>query len=68
MSFGTHITKYALFGLFLLLDGIVLATVPTTVISVYLCYLASSTASVLAIVHFGSVGRLWGLFERSKAT
>ena len=22
----------------------------------------------LAIVHFGSVGRLWGLFERSKAT
>jgi hypothetical protein len=22
---------------------------------------------VLAIVHFGSVGRLWGLFERSKA-
>ena len=34
MSFGTHITKYALFGLFLLLDGIVSATVPTTVISV----------------------------------
>ena len=28
----------------------------------------SSTASVLAIVHFGSVGRLCGLFERSKAT
>ena len=28
----------------------------------------SSTASVLAIVHFGSVGRLWGLFERSKVT
>ena len=27
-----------------------------------------STASSLAIVHFGSVGRLWGLFERSKAT
>ena len=27
-----------------------------------------STASVLAIVHFGSVGRLCGLFERSKAT
>ena len=27
MSFGTHITKYALFGLFLLLDGIVSATV-----------------------------------------
>jgi hypothetical protein len=27
-----------------------------------------STASALAIVHFGSVGRLWGLFERSKAT
>ena len=26
----------------------------------------SSTAGVLAIVHFGSVGRLWGLFERSK--
>ena len=41
MSFGTHITKYALFGLFLLLDGIVSATVPTTVISVYLCYLVS---------------------------
>ena len=29
---------------------------------------ASSTASVLAIVHFGSVGRLCGLSERSKAT
>ena len=28
----------------------------------------SSTASLLAIVHFGSVGRLCGLFERSKAT
>ena len=28
----------------------------------------SSTAGVLAIVHFGSVGRLCGLFERSKAT
>ena len=27
-----------------------------------------STAGVLAIVHFGSVGRLCGLFERSKAT
>ena len=27
-----------------------------------------STASAHAIVHFGSVGRLWGLFERSKAT
>ena len=27
-----------------------------------------STASVLAIVHFGSVGRLCGIFERSKAT
>ena len=27
-----------------------------------------STAGWLAIVHFGSVGRLWGLFERSKAT
>ena len=27
-----------------------------------------STAGGLAIVHFGSVGRLWGLFERSKAT
>ena len=27
-----------------------------------------STAGVIAIVHFGSVGRLWGLFERSKAT
>ena len=27
-----------------------------------------STASALAIVHFGSVGRLCGLFERSKAT
>ena len=26
-----------------------------------------STASALAIVHFGSVGRLHGLFERSKA-
>ena len=25
-----------------------------------------STASSLAIVHFGSVGRLWGLFERSN--
>ena len=29
---------------------------------------SSSTAGVLAIVHFGSVGRLCGLFERSKAT
>ena len=28
----------------------------------------SSTAGPLAIVHFGSVGRLWGIFERSKAT
>ena len=28
----------------------------------------SSTAGTDAIVHFGSVGRLWGLFERSKAT
>ena len=27
-----------------------------------------STAGSLAIVHFGSVGRLCGLFERSKAT
>ena len=27
-----------------------------------------STAGVLAIVHFGSVGHLCGLFERSKAT
>ena len=27
-----------------------------------------STASATAIVHFGSVGRLCGLFERSKAT
>jgi hypothetical protein len=27
-----------------------------------------SMAGWLAIVHFGSVGRLWGLFERSKAT
>ena len=27
-----------------------------------------STAGATAIVHFGSVGRLWGLFERSKAT
>jgi hypothetical protein len=27
-----------------------------------------STASAHAIVHFGSVGRLCGLFERSKAT
>jgi hypothetical protein len=27
-----------------------------------------STSDSLAIVHFGSVGRLWGLFERSKAT
>ena len=33
-----------------------------------LLLLGGSTASVLAIVHFGSVGRLWGLFERSKAT
>ena len=30
--------------------------------------LGGSTAGWLAIVHFGSVGRLWGLFERSKAT
>ena len=30
--------------------------------------LGGSTACVIAIVHFGSVGRLWGLFERSKAT
>jgi hypothetical protein len=30
--------------------------------------LGGSTAGVLAIVHFGSVGRLCGLFERSKAT
>jgi hypothetical protein len=28
----------------------------------------SSTAGATAIVHFGSVGRLCGLFERSKAT
>ena len=28
----------------------------------------SSTAGMDAIVHFGSVGRLCGLFERSKAT
>ena len=28
----------------------------------------SSTASADAIVHFGSVGRLCGLSERSKAT
>ena len=27
-----------------------------------------STASGTAIVHFGSVGRLCGLFDRSKAT
>ena len=27
-----------------------------------------STTSGLAIVHFGSVGRLWGLFEHCKAT
>ena len=27
-----------------------------------------STSGPLAIVHFGSVGRLCGLFERSKAT
>ena len=26
-----------------------------------------STTSAIAIVHFGSVGRLQGLFERSKA-
>jgi hypothetical protein len=28
----------------------------------------STTSGTAAIVHFGSVGRLWGLFERSKAT
>ena len=31
-------------------------------------FAGSSTAGWLAIVHFGSVGRLCGLFERSKAT
>ena len=31
-------------------------------------HLGGSTASAHAIVHFGSVGRLCGLFERSKAT
>jgi hypothetical protein len=30
--------------------------------------MGGSTAGSLAIVHFGSVGRLCGLFERSKAT
>ena len=43
--------------------------------TLYLCVLGarvwnkgSSTAGWLAIVQFGSVGRLWGLFERFKAT
>ena len=30
-------------------------------------HLGGSTAGVIAKVHFGSVGRLCGLFERSKA-
>ena len=34
----------------------------------FITLLGGSTASGTAIVHFGSVGRLCGLFERSKAT
>ena len=39
----------------------------TTYAALHIC-IFSSTTGTDAIVHFGGVGRLWGLFERSKAT